>query len=116
MIKVNITMQDGTELKDVSLFESKDLGNSEIRSKEKVRLILNGRDPSLKNIYICGKYVQGGIIPQQVANYEIIDDKKKIRQSLLGFIREKNTIYDLNYSDVADFMLDNREELLRMLK
>lgn len=65
MIKANIVMKDGSELKEVLLFKSKDLGNSEIKSKAYARLTLNGENQSLKHVYICGKYIQGGIIPQQ---------------------------------------------------
>lgn len=117
MIKANIVMKDGTELKEVLLFKTKELGDSEIKTKEYAKYILSGQnDKHAKHIYVCGKYIQGGIIPQQIASYEIIDDEKEVRESLLNFIKEENTIYDLNYSDVIDFIMDNRETLQKILK
>lgn len=116
MIKANITMKDGTELKEVLLFKTKGLGDSEITSKGYAILTLKGENPSLKQVYIGNKYIQGAIIPQQIESYELIDNDKEVREFLLNFIQKDNMTYDLDSSVVTDFIIDNRENLLEILK
>ena len=112
-IRVNMQMKDGSELKQVNIFRNKELGDSIVSTKSEIEELLNYENN--KNVYFGGKYIQGGIIPKQISKYEIIEDEKEISLALLNFIEENNHVYDFNSNDVMNFIIENRQEILKIL-
>lgn len=112
MVKLNIEMNDGTLLKEVMLFKNKDLGDSVMRTKGAVNAFLKFHGD--KTIWYSGMYNQGGLIPSQISNYEIIEDTEEVKSELDEFIKNNSSIWDLN--DTSEFIMYHREELLRILR
>lgn len=82
-MKANIIMTDESELKEVYIFRNKELGDSIVSTKEEIELLLNF--DSDKTIYFSGNYIQGGLIPKRIQEYEIIDDEKEDNGILIAF-------------------------------
>lgn len=76
-------MTDESELKEVYIFRNKELGDSIVSTKEEIELLLNF--DSDKTIYFSGNYIQGGLIPKRIQEYEIIDDEKEDNGILIAF-------------------------------
>lgn len=77
---VNIYMIDGSVLKAVNIFRSKELGSSIVSTNEEIEIILDGKS-NYKTIFFGGYFVQGGLIPQSIFQYEIINDKTEKEMS-----------------------------------
>jgi len=69
-MKLNITMNDGSKLKDVYVFYNKNLGDSEMKTKKEFEDAMQNN----KIIFFCGSYIQGGFTPKQVKSFEYIND------------------------------------------
>jgi len=113
-MKVNIIMADESELKEVNVFRNKELGDSIATTKSEIEELLNFENN--KTVYFGGKYIQGGIIPKKISEYEIIDDEEEVSLKLSKFVKENSGIYDINYPDVSCFIFENRQELLKILR
>ena len=113
-MKANIIMVDESELKEVYIFRNKELGDSIVSTKEEIELLLNF--DSDKTIYFSGNYIQGGLIPKRIQEYEIIDNEKELSIKLLDYVKKHQDIYDININDVVSFILDNRQNLLKILR
>lgn len=107
-------MSDGSELKEVNLFKNKELGDSIVSTKAEIEELLNFKNN--KTVFFSGIYVQGGLIPCRVTEYEIIDDTEDVSSQLLHFVRLNQDIYDINILDVVDFMVRNRDGILKILR
>jgi len=112
-MKVNIQMVDGSELKKVYIFTNKELGDSIVSTKSEIEKLLNSEDN--KSVFFGGNHVQGNIIPKMVSEYEFIDDEKEVSLGLLNFIEENNHIYGFNNNDVVNFVIEYRQEILKIL-
>ena len=112
-MKVNIKMVDGSELKKVYIFTHKELGDSIVSTKSEIEKLLNSENN--KTVYFSGSHVQGGIIPKRISEYEFIDDEKEVSLELLNFIEENNHIYGFNNNDVVNFIIEYRQEILKIL-
>jgi hypothetical protein len=113
VVKVNLKMADGSELKEVNIFRTKELSDSIITDYNELEEVLKTNQP--KSLWFSGKYVQGSIIPQRILSYKIIDESEELEDKLREFISETNTIWDINYSDVAGYMVENKEALAKIL-
>lgn len=112
MLRVNLKMADGSELKEVCIFSSKELGDSLINDKNEILKMFNEN----KTVWFSGNHVQGGFIPQRISYYEFIDDDNDVSKKLLDFIIESNGYWDINYTDVRDWVMYNRSKLLEIIK
>ena len=112
MLKINIIMVDGTDLKDISIFKNKELADSIVSTKAEIIQLLNFENSRI--VYFSGKHDQGGLIPQKILEYEFIDDEKDVGNKLKQFINDNSSIYDLN--DTCEFIMLYREQLLNILK
>lgn len=112
MIKVNLKMVDGSELKEVCLFKFKELGDSLIDNKNEILKMFNENNI----IWFSGNYIQGCFIPQKISSYEFIDDDNDVSSRLLDFIKDSSGIWDINYTDVRDWIMYNRNNLLKILR
>lgn len=113
-MKINITMFDDTELREVNLFRSKELGDSIVTTKFEINELLDF--DSNKTVWFSGDYVQGSLIPQRIQEYEIVDDTQDVLKELDKFIKDNQDIWDINVPDVRDFIFENREKLLKILR
>ena len=113
-MKANIIMYEGTELKEVYLFTSKELGDSIVSTRAEIEELLNF--DSHKRVYFSGSCVQGSLIPERIQEYEIIDDTTEVADELAKFIDNNQDVFDLNTVDVKDFILENRAMLLKILR
>lgn len=113
MIKADITMKDGTVLNQVMLFKGKNLGDTQINTKEEAESYLK-ISSEYRAVYFGGKYVQGVLIPEQVVAYELCEDKDDFAERVERFVEKENEYYDIN--DTANFIVDNREKLLELLR
>lgn len=77
-MKFNLTLIDGTELKEVLLSTTKqDMSIGALhKADDFYSWIQSDPTPNHKSIiYFCGKYVQGGIShPKVIKSYEVLDD------------------------------------------
>ena len=110
MLKADIVMNDGSELKDIILFTSQDLGDSQIMSKDKAEKLLKNN----RVVFFSGKYVQGGISTGQISSYYLYEDNEYVKARLVDFVENTKTIYDT--VDVADFIFDHRDEILKLIR
>lgn len=110
VVKANIIMSDGTELKDIVLFTNKNLGDSQILSKIDAEKALQNNGI----IFFSGKYVQGGISTKAISHYFLYEDNEYIKSKIFDFVESVDTIYDK--TDIANFISDYREEILDLIK
>lgn len=110
MLKADIVMNDGAKLKDVMLFTNKNLGNSQIFTKDEAEKLLQGRGI----VYFGGKYVQGGISVGGIADYFLFEDSEYIKSRLIDFVNSVDTINDK--TGIANFVIEHREKLLELMK
>lgn len=108
MLKANVILKDHTILKQVKLFKSKDMGDTQILTESEAISHLHGN----KIVFFGGLYVQGGFIPEQILNYQLFEDENMIEKRIKDFVSNAPTYY----VDTADFILNHREELLKLLK
>lgn len=113
-MKVNVWMSDGSELKEVNLFRNKELGDSIVSTKAEIEELLNFENN--RTVFFSGMYVQGGLIPRKIIEYEIIDDTEDVSSQLLRFVKSNQDIYDINVPDVVDFIVQNRDGILKILR
>lgn len=107
-------MSDGSELKEVSLFKNKELGDSIASTKAEIEELLNFENN--RTVFFGGDYIRGGLIPRKIIEYEVIDDTEGVSSQLLRFVRLNQDIYDINIPDVVDFIMRNREGILEILR
>lgn len=112
MIKADIVMMDGSVLNEVMLFKDRNLGDSQILTKEEADEYLDFE--SDKIVYFSGKYVQGGIISKQIMEYELKGDSETVEERIKEFVKNNNSVYDTN--DTAEYIIEYREQLLKLLK
>jgi len=110
MIKVNLQMADGSELKEVYIFTNKDLGDSVINNKDEIVELFKGN----KRIYFSGSHIQGGLIQQKITYYEFVDDTEDVENKLTDFVNSLSTIYDK--TDMVGFIMDYRTEILKIIR
>lgn len=109
MLKFNITMNDGTTLHKIILYKSKEMGDSRLRTDIYARYLLQ---TSEKTLYFSNEYVQGGLIPQNIKSYELIDDTEEIRDKINDMLFDYEIV---DSRDVVNFILKNRNELVAIL-
>lgn len=114
MLKLNLKMNDGTELKEVIVFRSKEMGDSAIRSKGLFKVFLEMEEHKYKTLWFSGKFVQGWLIPVNISEYEFIEDTEEVKENIQKIIDKNSGLYDSN--DTLEFVINHREELLRILK
>jgi hypothetical protein len=110
MLKANIVMNDSSILNNVYLFKSKKLDDTIINSKKEAEKAIAAE----RTIFFSGQYIQGGIIPQQIASYDLFEDEEDVQKRLDDFISRNSGIWDLN--DTSEFIMEYRKELLDLLK
>jgi len=115
-MKVNIWMADSSELKEVNIFKSKELGDSIISTRSEIEELLNFENN--RTVYFGGKYIQGGIIPQRILEYEIIDDEPDVFNAILNFLDNENIpeMFGVTTEYMAKWIIKNREKLLKILR
>lgn len=109
MLKVDITLKDGTILKEVMLFKGKEQ-NSGIESISEASELLNKNSG---RICFLGSCTWGDLFVNQILKYEFSDEKKKRENRIKQFVDETSGIYDLN--DTAEWIINNKEELRKLL-
>lgn len=109
MLKFNITMNNGTILPKVILYKSKEMGDSRLRTGVYARYLLQS---STQTIYFSNEYVQGGLIPQNIKSYELIDDVEEIRDKICDMLFDYEIVDSRN---IVNFILKNRNELVAIL-
>ncbi|WP_080845650.1 hypothetical protein [Cytobacillus gottheilii] len=112
MIKADIVMMDETILNDVMLFRDRNLGDAQILTREEAEKHLNFDSDRI--VYFSGKFVQGGLIPKQIMEYKLKEDSETIKNRIKEFVKNNNSIYDTN--DTAEYIIEYREQLLKLLK
>ena len=113
-MKVDIWMSDGSELKEINLFRGKELGDSIVSTKAEIEELLNFENN--RTVFFSGMYIQGALILHKIIEYKIIDDIEDVSSQLLGFVKSNQDIYDINIPDVVDFMVQNRDGILKILR
>lgn len=112
MLKADIVMMDDTILNDVMLFKDRNLGDSQILTREEAEEYLNFEGEKI--VYFSGKYVQGGLIPKQIMEYELNEDSATVEKRIKDFVKNNNTVFDTN--DTAEYIIEYRDQLLKLLK
>lgn len=112
IVKVNIWMMDGSELKKVNIFKNKELGDSIVSTKFEIEELFENN----RTVFFGGRFVQGGFIPEKIAEYEFVDDEHDMSIALTKFVKQNSGIYDINMPDVVSFVIDNRQDILKILK
>lgn len=67
-----------------------------------------------RTIFFCGKYIQGGISVGVIADCFLCEDTEYVEYRIFDFVESVNTIYDK--TDIANFIIEYREDILRLLK
>lgn len=109
-------MKDGTELKGVYVFEDCIMEENMVRGKSEIAKLLNSDDDTKRNVFVRGECILGVITPQRIQEYRIVDEDEEMIARLLPFIQENSHFYDINYLDVAGFIQENQDGLMRILK
>lgn len=112
LVMADIVMMDNTILNQVRLYKSKELGDSIITTKDEADKILDFE--SSGTIYFSGQYVQGGLITGRIMEYQIFEENESLDEKIDALIERTSDIYDLN--DTAEWIMNNREELLKILR
>ena len=111
MLKVNIFMKDGTELKKVLLFRDKEERDSELKNKSEIYEALrkgSGR------VHFLGEGVWGELFVNQIVRYETLDEAENFESRIKNFVDSTSNIYDL--TDIAEWIINNKEELRVLLQ
>jgi hypothetical protein len=68
-MKLNIKMKDGTELKAVYVFYTKELNDTKMKTRDEFLKAIENNHV----IFFCGKYTQGGVSPKAIESYEFLE-------------------------------------------
>lgn len=112
MLKADITLIYNTVLNQVMLFKSKDLKSTQIYTKVEAEDLLDFESNSV--IYFCGKYVQGSLIVKQIMEYRLFEESDSIEAKIKEFVQNNNSVFDTN--DTAEYIIEYREQLLKLLR
>lgn len=109
MLKADIIMKGNTMLNQVMLFKNKNLGESQILTESEAIKYLHDN----KTIFFCGKYVQGGLIPNQILSYRLYNDEegeldKKIKDYVYDSVWHKR-------EEIAEFITKHKHKLSEIL-
>lgn len=66
-MRLTIKMKDGSILKEVDIYRSKEMGNSVTNIIELETLL-----QSKESLHFGNRYIQGWLIPQQIERYEYV--------------------------------------------
>lgn len=110
-MKVDIDLKDGTKMKKLILFTGIEDVDTRIYDSSEVHEALN---KSNGQIYYVGACSHGSMLINQIVNYRVLDEEDELEDRIRKFVKETSDIYDLE--DTAEWIMYNKDELLRLLQ
>lgn len=111
MLKVNLLLKDGSNLKEVILFKNK----NEIDSRLETAAEIYGElEKNEGRIHFLGKCSQGEFFVNQVFTFDVLEETVSIEDKIKKLVSDTSSIYDL--TDTPEWIMYNKEALLRILQ
>lgn len=108
---VDFHLNNGTVLLDMDVYEH--ISNKRIDNVPELEKILKSQEEKYISFTSKRKYVMGTVLNKEVKKWVFnFEDTDVIKD----YIIDNQAIYDINIDDVASFIVENKKELLEILR